>query len=260
MNFDPGFDLRVSTDPMGFHYGPGVFGPEPEYRRLEAIRQSLLDPVCMGPDPVYGIAMDTGRTSDRETLEEMNLLFGVVVYAAGRLGREPVRTQGHVHKISSNSGWSAPEIFEVWCGTAVILMQESDGDDPGRCFAVEARPADRVVCPPGWAHAVASVSASEPLIFGAWCDRDFGFVYDGVRRHGGLAWFPQLAADGSLDFVANPGYCHSHDLVRRRARAYPELGLPPDGPMYRLLTRDPGAVQWVSSPGQRSEVWQNFEP
>ena len=49
------------TRPDGLRVRAGVFGPEAERRRLDAIRQSLRDPGCEGPDPVYAIAMDVGR-------------------------------------------------------------------------------------------------------------------------------------------------------------------------------------------------------
>ena len=47
--FEPGLAVTARRDPLGF--GPGVTGPEPERRRLDAIRQSLRDPGCDGPDP-----------------------------------------------------------------------------------------------------------------------------------------------------------------------------------------------------------------
>ena len=34
------------------------------------------------------------------------IVFGAVTYASGKLGDEPVRSQGHVHRVSSHSGWS----------------------------------------------------------------------------------------------------------------------------------------------------------
>ncbi|HYN04677.1 MAG TPA: glucose-6-phosphate isomerase family protein, partial [Vicinamibacteria bacterium] len=101
---------------MGFAYGPGIFGPSPEARSLDAIRPSLRDPAREGPDPVYAIVMDVGREEHRAELQRRHLLFGVVTYAAGRLGEEPVRSQGHVHKVASRSGWSPPELYEIWAG------------------------------------------------------------------------------------------------------------------------------------------------
>src|SRR5450432_2870829 len=105
-------------------------------RRLDAIRPSLRDPDCAGPDPVYGIAMDVGREGDLPALQEKMLLFGALVYAKGTLGDEPVRSQGHVHAIAAHSGWSPPEIFEIWSGTAIVYAQQRAEDDPGRCVAI----------------------------------------------------------------------------------------------------------------------------
>jgi glucose-6-phosphate isomerase, archaeal len=116
MEFNPGFDIVPTMKPMGFIYGKNVFGPEVEYRSLDSIRASLKNPRSAGPDPVYAIAMDVGKKEHLETLIKMHLLYGTVTYAAGRLGDEPVRSQGHIHKSSPLSGWSTPEVYEIWSG------------------------------------------------------------------------------------------------------------------------------------------------
>ncbi len=259
MKSDFGLDIEATFSPLGFRYGRDTFGPEPELRKLEAIRPSLWDPECSGPDPVYAIVMDVGKPADREELAKRNLLFGVVAYAAGRLGDEPVRSQGHVHKVSGNSGWAAPEIFEIWRGRALIYMQETANDDPGRCLAIDAAPGDRVIVPPGWAHAVISADPQQPLVFGAWCDRDYGFVYDGVRAHRGLAWFPMLDGEGAVRWVANRHY-QQQPIEVRPPRNYADFGLDPSIPLYAHLQVKPDAVQWVSKPDLVAHLWEGFEP
>lgn len=259
MNLDPGFPITATTDPLGWRYGAGVFGPAPELRRLDAIRPSLRDPDCAGPDPVYAIVMDVGREEHRGDLQKRHLLFGAVAYAAGRLGGEPVRSQGHVHCKSPRNGWSTPELYEIWRGRACILMQESDGDDPARCFAITAGPGEVVVVPPGWAHATISADPAQPLVFGAWCDRAYGFVYDGVRAHGGLAHFPLLTADGALEWTANPSY-KPRKLVCRGARAYLELDIEAGIPIYKQYEREPGRFDWVPNPELKAGEWSGFEP
>src|ERR1035438_5337169 len=124
MAFDPQLDIRLSAGPLAFDYGQGVFGPYPELRSLDAIRYSLLSPNCNGPDPVYCIAMDVRRKEHTEALRQRMLLFGVVAYESGRLGDEPVRSQGHVHAIAPHCGWSTPELIEIWQGSAIIYAQE----------------------------------------------------------------------------------------------------------------------------------------
>lgn len=255
----PGFDICPTEQPMGFDYGPGVFGPEVELRALNAIRKSLRDPDCEGPDPVYSIAMDVGRSCDREAMLKRNLLYGAVTYAGGRLGREPVRSQGHVHAVSASCGMSTPEVYEIWAGKAVIYMQEHDGDDPGRCFAVEALPGQVVIVPPGWAHATISADPEQPLTFGTWCVRDFGFDYRGVRAHGGLAFFPLLKEDGSFEWLQNDAYA-SGELTVKAPEPYAQLGLEENVPIYTQFLRDPDRFLFVPQPQRAEKIWQNFLP
>lgn len=258
-SFHPGFDIRPTRDPLGFDYGPGVFGPECELRSLDAIRPSLRDPACSGPDPVYAIAMDVGSEDRRDDLVKRNLLYGAVAFAAGRLGSEPVRSQGHVHAVSASCGASTPELYEIWGGRAVILMQESDGADPGRCFAVAAGQGETVVVPPGWAHATISADPRQPLVFGAWCVRDFGFDYTGVRARAGLAWFPLLEGD-TLRWQFNHRYTAHRSLIEKPPESYENLGLRPGVPIWRQYLDDPESVMWVARPERAASVWPGFVP
>jgi glucose-6-phosphate isomerase len=187
------------------------------------------------------------------------LLFGIVIYAAGRLGEEPVRSQGHVHAIAPHCGWSTPELFEIWEGRAVVYAQQNSGDDPGVCLAIHAGPGDRVAMPPGWTHYVANADPDSELVFGAWCDRQYGFDYTQMRAHHGLAWYPLLEKNGEIRWKANPSYSPSK-IETRRARAYPELELSPARPIYELFRENPDSVQWVSDPARLSSLWPNFEP
>jgi glucose-6-phosphate isomerase, archaeal len=259
MTFDPGLAIRWHDSLLKFEYGPGTFGPEPEYRRLDEIRRSLLDPSCDGPDPVYSVVMDVGREEHSLELHRRMLLFGLVTYSSGRLGHEPVRSQGHAHAISPHSGWSAPELFEIWEGRAIVFAQQHVADDPGKCIAVEAGPGDQVVIPPGWGHYVINPNPNSTMIFGAFCDRQYGFVYDEVRDRGGLAWFPLLNERNEVCWQPNPRYI-TIPLVSRGARKYMELGVPGSLSIYEQFASDPDSMQWISDPARFSELWPSFEP
>ncbi len=252
-------DVSVKKDELAFDYGPGVVGPPVEFRRLDAIRPSLMDPHCSGPDPVYGIAMDVARERDLPVLNERMLLYGIVAYAAGRLGHEPTRSQGHIHAIAPHSGWSPPELFEIIEGSALIYAQQTADDDPGPCIAVTAQTGDKVVVPPGWAHCVINADPNRRMVFGAWCDRQYGFLYDGVRRHKGLAWFPVLSATDEIEWRANPAYCRSR-LDIHPARDYPELDLSASEGLYEQFLRDPDSIMWVSDPVRKQAIWDIFRP
>jgi len=259
MRFDPGMGVVPVREPLGFRYESGTFGPEPETRSLDAIRPSLRNPKCAGPDPVYAIVMDIGRDEIRTDLERRMLLFGAVIYASGKLGDEPVRSQGHVHHISAHSGWSPPEIYEIWDGTAYVFMQEYAADDPGRCYAILAKPGDVVVVPPHWAHAAMSANASDVMALGALCDREYRFDYDAIRKRQGLAWYPIVTANGEIEWVSNPRY-RKTNLEVRRPRNYTELGFMRGKSLYEQAARDLDRFAWVSKPALCADVWKHFEP
>jgi glucose-6-phosphate isomerase len=259
MTFDPGFSIEPTAHPMGFDYGAGTFGPAVELRSLDSIRKSLRDPDCSGPDPVYAIAMDIGKIEHKALLEKSNLLFGAVTYASGRLGDEPVRSQGHVHKKVRGNTMSPPEIYEIWSGKAIIFMQERAEADPGRCFAVEASRGDVVMVPPDWAHATISADPHEPLTFGAWCDRHYAFEYDRVRAQNGLAWFPIVDGTGSITWTPNPSYARSV-LTEKKPEDYRMLGIQKGCAIYTTFEREPDALLYVPNPHLAARVWENFIP
>ncbi|MBC8081505.1 MAG: glucose-6-phosphate isomerase [Gorillibacterium sp.] len=258
--FLPGINIEIMKEPLGFRYGKGVYGPNPEQRTLDSIRRSLRNPDCEGPEVVYSIAMDVAEERHRQELEERMLLFGIVTYAPGKLGDEPIRSQGHIHSISTHSGWSPPEMYEIWQGKAVIYMQETAKDQPGRCFAVYAEPGDVVVVPPNWAHATISANPEEALTFGAWCDRDYGFEYDEVRAHQGLAWYPLVKEDNSLTWMHNDRYNYSALIIKKPADYSDSLGIEHGEPIYKQFEREPGRFQWVSKPQLKQKIWTNFTP
>ena len=201
----------------------------------------------------YSIAMDVGKVQHRPLLQQMMLLYGVVTYAKGKLGDEPVRSQGHIHKRSSHSGWSPPEVYEIWSGKAIIYMQEYAQDNPGRCFAVYAGPGDVVVVPPEWAHATISADPDSPLTFGAWCDREYGFLYGDVRAHNGLAWYPVLDDKNEINWNANPNYGESELLIKQPEDYKDTLGIDKEIPVYKQFENDTNRFQFVSKPALKKK-------
>ena len=47
MEFNPGFDIIPTVNPMGFKYGADVFGPQVENRYLRDIRGSLSSAMAL---------------------------------------------------------------------------------------------------------------------------------------------------------------------------------------------------------------------
>ncbi len=113
--------------------------------------------------------------------------------------------------------------------------------------------------PPQWAHCVINADPARRMVFGAFCDRQYGFVYDEIRAHGGLAWFPVLDQREEIRWEANPKY-RASEISVRTTRPYPELGLRANTAMYEQFSSDPESLQWVSDPARVRDVWTDFQP
>jgi glucose-6-phosphate isomerase len=98
-----------------------------------------------------------------------------------------------------------------------------------------------------------------PMVFVACCDRQYGFVYDGVRAYGGLAWFPLLDEQKNISWQPNPRYATTQ-LVCHQARTHAELGLSESLPIYEQFARNPDSLQWVADPARFASLWPSFEP
>ncbi|MGO3608836.1 MAG: glucose-6-phosphate isomerase family protein [Enterococcus gilvus] len=257
---ETGLGVTFNDATHEFVYSPTVFGPtHAEQRHLKDILHSMADHEASGPEIVYSIAMDVGLRRDRSDLLERELLFGVVAYAKGSIGQEPVKSQGHIHAVSKTCQMSTPEVYEIWWGEAIVYMQERATDDPGRCYAVRAQAGERVIVPPGWAHCTINASRTESMLFGAWCVRDFGFEYDEVRAHKGLAFYPTFDDHGAIVWERNPSYL-AESLVEKAPREYVEFAIDPTQPIYQQYTQDHAMFDFVVRPDLCTEKWLDYVP
>ena len=149
---------------------------------------------------------------------------------------------------------------QAWKGYGGLrdYLNQLRGDIPGRCFAVEAGPGEVVLVPPGWAHCTISVDSFQPLAFGAWCVREYGFAYEGVRSHGGLAYFPIWRED-QLEFVKNPRYGESQ-FIHKSPRKYKEFQIQEGVPIYMQFEQSPQKFRFIVHPEEYESLWQEFIP
>jgi len=154
---------------------------------------------------------------------------------------------------------STPEVYEIWEGKAYIYMQETANDQPGRCYAIEGNPGDVIIVPPGWAHATISADSEQPLVFGAWCVRDYGFDYKDVRAHKGLAYFPKVGKDRKITWEKNPNY-EATTFEVKGPRIYIELEIDPSKPIYTQYLEDYERFMFVVNPRIKADIWEKFIP
>ena len=141
-------------------------------------------------------------------------------------------------------------------GDAVIMIL---GTGVGTAAAIGGRLLRSRHHQPYWVHATVSADPGEPLTFGAWCDRDYGFEYDEVRAHGGLAYFPLIGESGELKWQRNTRYKDS-ELIQKAPQGYSNLEIREGVPIYTQFEQNPDTFLFVSYPVRKKEVWAHFVP
>jgi glucose-6-phosphate isomerase, archaeal len=242
-----GFPVRMDPATLTLAFGEGVTTAPAQVRRLDDVRSLLRDPRSEGPEHLYTIYMDIRVPGVADTLRANRLGYGAVVYNSGALGREALRSQGHVHSVAPDTGVGYSELYEFWHGRGLVYMQDSATADVSDVIVVEAGPGDKVAIPPGWAHATVNVGEG-PMAFGAVYALDAELLYDPLRRLQGTAHY--VLADGTLE--PNPRYAKVPPARRASAHLIPECGVLPGRP---AMTGDLERLDFVSRPERYPALW-----
>jgi glucose-6-phosphate isomerase len=242
-----GFEVRMDPEALTLSFGAGITTAPVQVRRLEEVRALLRDPQSAGPEHLYTIYMDIRVPGASEAMRASGLGYGAVVYNHGALGREALRSQGHVHSIAPESGVGYSELYEFWHGRGLVYMQDAATGEVGDVIVVEAGPGDKVAIPPGWAHATVN-TGHEPMAFGAVYALDAKLLYEPLRRRQGTAHY--VLADGTLE--PNPRYASVPPARRTPAHRIPECGVEPGRP---ALAGDVARLDFVSRPDRYPALW-----
>jgi glucose-6-phosphate isomerase len=213
----------------------------------------LQDPESRGPDHLYTIYMDVQAPGVTDALPGRGLGYGAVVYNHGTVGRELLRSQGHVHSTSPRSGVAYSELYEFWHGRGLVYMQNTTGPEIDDVIVVEAGPGDKVAIPPGWAHATIN-AGDEPMVFGAVYAPAAELLYEPLRDLQGTAHY--VLADGSLE--RNPAYRRVPEARRAAAHTFPEQGIEAGRPALAALAEDETRLDFVSRPEAFPALWERL--
>jgi glucose-6-phosphate isomerase len=242
-----GFGVYLEPKTLTLALSPEVHSAPPVVRRLDEVRSLLRDPRATGPEHLYTIYMDIRVPAVAEALRGHGLGYGAVVYNHGAVGREALRSQGHVHSAPVATGLAYSELYEFWYGRGLVYMQDGAGADVEDVIVVEAGPGDKVAIPPGWAHATVNVGDG-PMAFGAVYALDAQLLYEPLRRLQGTAHY--VLADGTLE--ENPRYRHVPPARRCAAHRIPEQGIEPGRP---ALSGDVARLDFVAHPERHPALW-----
>jgi glucose-6-phosphate isomerase len=238
--------LPLKLDGAGqLSFGLDVVVEETKARLLDELTPVAMEPeTCRGSREVaYTMYNGVYRQRDAARLAGVPMRYELTLFPALRMGREFVKTLGHLHAAEPKSGIDYPEVCEVLAGTAHFFFQTLDPDGPSAsaAFYVEVGPGEKLVIPPGFDHLTINPGPG-PLLFSDVIALGVSGIYDRFKAAFGAAYF-EIAENGQPRFVPNPAYRGVPPLEKRTPKGYPALRLTRDEPLYSAFV------------GTRGEKW-----
>ena len=153
-------------------------------RKLEDIREVLLDREAEGPESVY--VMIRGKPN-------------ITVLVPGKIGREFTKTHGHYHRDDRQ------EVYQVLFGEGKMLIQTRAVDN---IQLLEMKVGASVVVPEGHAHTMINTGKG-PLVTIDDCSSDAETNvndYGPIKEKRGFAKYVIEGTHGEIELVQNPNY------------------------------------------------------
>ncbi len=238
--------IQIQLDESGgLVFDPELTIEESRARLLDELTGVYLDQeACRGVQPAYWMYNGVQRQSDAQRLADLPVRYELTLFPDLTIGRERVKTHGHIHAPDPVSGIDYPEICEVLVGTAHFLFQKLDLAGPAApvAFYVEVKAGEKIVVPPGYEHLTINPGPG-PMLFSDVVTRGLSGIYSNLRAARGAAYL-EIAENGGTHFIPNPGYSAAAPLRKAYPQAFPAaLHLQPEMPLYQALLET------------RAEVW-----
>lgn len=132
----------------------------------------------------------------RRSEDEGDLIFGLSVLNAGKVGSEFAITRGHRHVKTDRS-----EIYVGVSGRGLLLLE----DPAGVVDVVELSPGSIAYVPPHWIHR--SVNTGDEDLVSLFCyPADSGQDYEIIEKNGGMGSLVVDDGSGRWALVDNPRY------------------------------------------------------
>jgi glucose-6-phosphate isomerase, archaeal len=150
----------------------------PDVRRLDDMREVLFD-----KEFAKNSANADLYFMYRKVKIENGLVHNITVTPAKMLGKEFVKTKGHVHI------GNFKEIYTVLEGSAIFLMQKGDGEKVEDAYFVKAKKGESVIIPAGYGHITINPSETEELKTGDWTSENCKSDYSLFVKMQGACYF-----------------------------------------------------------------------
>ena len=234
--------LPIGLDTHGYlQSNPELCIDETRTRVLDELTEVYLDKAaCRGEDAAYWMFNGVYVKSDSLRLSHSAIRYELTLFPDKFIGREYIKSHGHLHKLEPHSGIDYPEICEVLVGTAHFFFQTLDphGPSSSEAFYVEVKAGEKIIIPPGYDHLTINPGPG-PLLFSDVVALTCGGIYQRFKDAGGAAYL-EVEQAGQPQFIPNPKYIALPALRKASPKEFPQLNLCQGKSLYAAFLENAG--------------------
>jgi len=236
-----GVPMHLAEDGK-LEFEPDVVIEETKVRLLDELTPVFLDQATCRNSKTVAYYMFNGVycKKDQNLLADVPMRYELTLFPDLRVGREYVKTLGHIHMPEPKSRIDYPEICEVLIGTAHFFFQKFDRTGWGatEAFYIEVKAGEKILIEPGYDHLTINPGPG-PMLFSDVIALGVSGNYQRFKVAGGAAYL-EVEEQGRPIFVPNPKYHGVPDLKKYAASEYPELDLTRTKPLYTSFVETRG--------------------
>jgi glucose-6-phosphate isomerase len=192
--------LPIFISPAGMVFGGQMCSPSVEIKSYKKYKSFFYQKRLDKNKELYYIYRNSCLEKDSPVFKKYGLRYDITVILPGSIGKEPIRTIGHVHKNLKNTGRPA-EIYQIISGNAIFLLHDTDKNI---IYRIKRRSGQKIVIPGYCAHITINQSSKEPLVVAnIFIDKKNVSDYKFFEKTNGPSWYP-IRHRNKIIFEKNP--------------------------------------------------------
>jgi len=229
-------------------FGASMSVPQTEIKSYRQYKSFFKPPGLDKNKELYYIYRNSRLEKDDSVFRKNGLRYDITVILPGSVGREPVRTIGHAHKLFKG-GWPA-EIYQVFFGSAVFLFHDIKTD---HVYAVRRYQGEKIIIPPQCAHITINASLSKPLLVANIFINTRNYNYDFFKKTHGPSWYPIIRKGNRIHFEKNLYVKRNVAFSWKKVSVLP-FGISPKMSLYKEFAFHTNRFSFLSNPKKYSKA------
>lgn len=197
-----GFDLSINRETNELIFGEKIQFSNPSVRMLSEASGFYRVPLKMEINkPLYFMYRGIALKEDLKKINDAKLRYDITVILSGTVGKEYIKTIGHLHPLSplSNFTHTFTEVYSVIYGNSLYVLQkfshfyllnESNfkGQMIDEVIIIEANEGDMIFIPSHYGHTTINIG-NKPLVMANILYSDFNSLYEPYQKLNGASYY-----------------------------------------------------------------------